>query len=194
MASTSICAVDGCAKAVLARQLCNAHYLRDYRHGHPTAGASPRSPLSEQSDWLDGHVDYADDDCLRWPFGTEREGYCSYGKTGAHREMCRRAHGEPPTSAHEAAHSCGRGRAGCVNPRHLRWATSAENQADKIRHGTALRGERNHRAQLTAAEALQVFGLKGSAPPTLVGKRFSVSRHVVSSIWRGDSWSWLTGA
>lgn len=51
-----------------------------------------------------------------------------------HRLVCIRRHGPPPTDDLEAAHSCGN--AGCVNPRHIRWATRFENAADKKLHGT----------------------------------------------------------
>lgn len=50
--------------------------------------------------------------------------------------MCILAHGEPPSPEHVAAHSCGQGHEGCVNPGHLRWATVAENIADTLKHGT----------------------------------------------------------
>jgi hypothetical protein len=54
----------------------------------------------------------------------------------AHRLMCQLAHGDPPTPDHIAAHSCGRGHEGCVNPNHLSWKTYSENELDKRVHGT----------------------------------------------------------
>lgn len=92
--------------------------------------------------WLRAHVDYAGDDCLVWPyFRDPREGYGTMGHEGkvwkAHRLMCVLAHGEPPTPKHQAAHSCGNGRGGCVNPRHLRWTTPRGNAQDRSKHGTA---------------------------------------------------------
>lgn len=54
--------------------------------------------------------------------------------------VCEAFHGPKPTPRHECAHNNG-------NPldcsaSNLRWATHRENEADKIRHGTANRGER----------------------------------------------------
>lgn len=52
-----------------------------------------------------------------------------------HRLVARTFHGEPPTPAHHAAHNDGTS----SNNRegNIRWATPAENQADRILHGTA---------------------------------------------------------
>jgi len=47
----------------------------------------------------------------------------------------------------DAAHSCGERM--CINPRHLRWATRKENEADKVAHGRDIRGERSGTARLT---------------------------------------------
>jgi hypothetical protein len=57
----------------------------------------------------------------------------------AHRVMCEIAHGPKPAPGFVAAHTCGKGREGCVNPRHLRWASQKENMADKLLHGTSNR-------------------------------------------------------
>ena len=55
------------------------------------------------------------------------------------RVVCASFHGPPPTDSHHAAHTDG----DKLNnrPGNLRWATQEENEADKIGHGTRLRGE-----------------------------------------------------
>src|SRR6185503_14814151 len=89
--------------------------------------------------WIKGHALYALDDCLIWPFCRTQSGYGHIGYEGklwtAHRLMCQVAHGEPPTPKHVAAHECGNGHLGCVNPRHLRWKTQSENQHDRKAQG-----------------------------------------------------------
>lgn len=85
------------------------------------------------------------DDCLIWPF-SRVHGYARYSLGGrgssACRLLCALVHGEPPTPDHEAAHECGNGHLGCVNPRHLVWKTNPQNVEDKYRHGRIARGER----------------------------------------------------
>jgi hypothetical protein len=76
------------------------------------------------------------DECLIYPFKRYTNGYGGTWVDGietyAHRHMCKTKHGEPPTPEHEAAHRCGNGKRGCINPNHLRWATHAENMADTV--------------------------------------------------------------
>lgn len=128
------CIVEGCdAQRCNSRGWCWMHYTRWRRHGDPHVTA-----YGQAQQWLDDHVGYEGDSCLLWPFGHSSTGYGTvnyYGTVGgAHRFMCRLAHGEPPSPDMQAAHRCGV--RSCVNPKHLRWATQAENEADKIIHGT----------------------------------------------------------
>lgn len=90
--------------------------------------------------WIRDHLEYPHDYCLIWPFARGDNGYGSFGRQGkfiyTHRYICELVKGPPPTPEHQAAHSCGRGHEGCVNPKHLSWKTRAENQLDRREHGT----------------------------------------------------------
>ncbi|WP_420136113.1 HNH endonuclease [Sinorhizobium meliloti] len=95
--------------------------------------------------------------------------------------------GEPPSNDHEAAHSCGNRE--CVNPNHLSWKTSSENQLDKIEHGTHTRGERHPLSKLTSSEVSIIKGLIGSLSLREIAARFSVHEGTIRSIKIGKSWS-----
>lgn len=58
----------------------------------------------------------------------------------------------------------------------LRWATEAENMADKLIHGTHERGERHHNAKLTNSQADQIrwYRVEGFHPRALA-QMFGVS-------------------
>ncbi len=58
--------------------------------------------------------------------------------------------GAPPTELHEVAHHDGDPSNNAVT--NLRWATRAENHADKLRHGTHNRGERHPLSKVTDAQ------------------------------------------
>ncbi len=74
-------------------------------------------------------------DCLIWPFARDRGGRANWANgPSVCRLICELTYGPAPSVIHQAAHSCGRGDRGCVNPTHLRWATPAENAADTRRH------------------------------------------------------------
>lgn len=130
------------------------------------------------AEFLDQHKGYTGDGCLIWPHRRNNFGYGEAYVDGkmrrAHRVMCELAHGAPPTPKHYAAHSCGNGHIGCVNPKHLSWKTPSENQRDTVRHGRAkkpgtprqtipddvVRQIREMRPGKTLAELSSLFGIK----------------------------------
>ena len=74
-------------------------------------------------------------DCIIWPYGSGKDRYpvVSYkGRViGAHRLSLILSEGDPPEDKNHAAHdpiNCTTRL--CVNPRHLRWASQAENNFD----------------------------------------------------------------
>lgn len=131
------------------------------------------------------------DECALWPFAKDSSGYGNmkyYGRAiSVHRLSCHLSHGPPPTSTHQAAHYC-RNRH-CINPRHLRWATHAENQRDRIKDGTSMRGRRS---TLTADDVIKIRRMrKEGVAPIDIAHRFGISRRSVYSVTNGDRWSWL---
>ena len=190
-----ICNVDGCGLPVRYKSagLCNRHYLRQHRYGSPSGGG-PEYGAAER--WLASNIPAHDDECIAWPFGRFADGYGAVQVGGkkrrAHRLVCEMVHGAPPSPQHDAAHRCGRGHLGCVNDRHLYWATRAQNLADRVAHGTANRGPRNGQAKLAEDEARQILAMKGSGVlQREVAAQFNVSRELVGRIWRRQIWEWL---
>lgn len=142
--------------------------------------ASWNKGQSKSLDWLKAHVSYAGDDCLVWPFcrdGRVGRGRAWDGKRGwwAHRLMCVLAHGDPPTPKHQAAHNCGKGHYGCVNPRHLEWKTNSENQLDRRKNGNMLRNPHGSRGGLTPEQKAEIVALKGQMTQMAIAAKFGVS-------------------
>ncbi len=141
---------------------------------------------------------YEGDDCLVWPFYRMQNGYAPINirmtqqKTVVSRVVCEKHNGPPPTPKHEAAHSCGKGHEGCVNKRHLSWKTAADNQADRVAHGTSNRGERQWMAKLTPSRVIEIRQLASSKlPQREIAKRFGIEQSWVSRIVTRNSWAWL---
>lgn len=130
-----------------------------------------------------------------------------------HRIVCAAFHGGPPTPEHEAAHGDG----DSLNNRkdNLRWATRAENEADKIAHGTNLagkpsqvpvecrprgkshgrhtrpertaRGERNGLAKLTESKVTSIR--LDRRPRKEIASTYGITVTMVGYIQRGISWA-----
>lgn len=188
----STCSMPDCNGRVLARSYCKLHYDRWYRTGDPSR--LTLTPRGSALSWLQAKASFAGDECLLWPFKSKyANGYGSVTfnghLTGAHRVMCRFAHGKPPTRNHHAAHSCGNRI--CVNPKHLAWKTASENEQDKLLHGTAQRGEQNPCAKLTEADVLTIRALARSRTHASIAKQFGVSRRAIGFVITRHTWWWV---
>lgn len=140
--------------------------------------------VSKAWKFLHDHTEHHEDACLIWPFARKKNGYGTVPKDRrpavASREMCRLAHGEPPTQKHEAAHSCGNGHLGCVNPKHLSWKTHVENAADMIEHGTRQMGQDNPSSKITEDDVRHIRQLYVTMSCAEIGGIFGLS---ASNIW-----------
>lgn len=130
--SETPCAVDGCGDFVVARGYCNKHWLRWWKHGAPTAGATYKGDVGTFIASVAKSLDVFE--CITWPFFIMENGYGQAKDGPAHRLVCEAAHGQPPSSEAVAAHLCGNGHLACVNPAHLRWSTQSQNQFDRKIH------------------------------------------------------------
>jgi transcriptional regulator with XRE-family HTH domain len=105
----------------------------------------------------------------------------------AHRFMCSLVHGEPPTPKHTAAHSCGNGHGGCVNPHHLSWKTQAENLEDCRQHGTLVRHHGGNVRRVLPEEVRAIREARGFQTQGQLAAKFGVSEGTISDIWHGRS-------
>jgi len=143
--------------------------------------------------WIRDHEHYPHKDwCLMWPFSKTR-GYGTFGYLGkgyyAHRFMCQLTHGEAPSPNHQAAHSCGNGHLGCVNPNHLSWKTQSENQLDCREHGTQAKNEVGNGGRINQGIAEEIRALKGVKTQWQIAEQYRISESSVSDIWLGRTWT-----
>lgn len=134
-------------------------------------------------EWIMSHTGHNGDGCLTWPFSPNRGGYGQFVAFGrffqAHRFMCEKVHGAPPTPQHHAAHSCGNGHLGCVNPRHLSWETPSKNGVESRWHP---------RWKLTPEQVLVIRDLKGVEFTKVTAARYGVTEPTIRRIHTGETW------
>lgn len=146
--------------------------------------------------WLVARVNYEAESCLFWPFSAGT-GYGEFSHEGkhyyAHRYMCELVNGLPPTPRHQAAHSCGNGRGGCVNPRHLSWKTNGENQRDRRKHGThnrnhAIKKGKGSMAKFTSEQDAQIREMAKTMTQMEIAKHFGVTHSTIQYRLYGGSY------
>lgn len=179
------CVIPGCEEMGSSSRfgLCGGHAHRKHRYGDPLGGRrGKRTPNGIPYKWLLEHVDYQGSECLIWPFAKRHLGYGGIvmrdGVTRSpHREICILAHGEPPFEKAIAAHSCGNGHNGCVNPKHLSWATTKENTLDYVVHRAGALSEIQIRAmrvlapQFSVSELAEIFNVGEWVVPPVIERK-----------------------
>lgn len=187
------CSVEGCNKTkLLAKGLCNAHYLRNYRHGSPTGGSTG---WGEARRWLLDALETDTDACIPFPYGTYK-GYGAVnidGKTmAASRFIAIQAYGDEPGL--EAAHGCGN--RACCNKKHIRWATHAENMADMIAHGRTTRGRahpraagiNNKSARFSERDVRDIRSVERRVSARRLASLYGVTHAAILNIWTRKTW------
>lgn len=180
-----VCCAPECDQRRYTRLYCAAHHALMKRQGRlRSTKLKPGGPLL----FVQQAMSQRTDECILWPTGKTPLRYPNVHVEGetfpAHRYVCEKTHGAPP-KGFEAAHSCGNRR--CVNPRHLRWATRAENISDMDIHGTRPNGERHAHAKLTDAIARTIkYDEIGSHAS--IARKYGITQTTVSAIKRGDRW------
>lgn len=178
------CSISGCEKVHLARGFCSRHYNAWLKHDDPLKRVKEERGAALR--WM-AQLAAAPgvDKCVEWPFKSRfGKGYGSTWfdgrRMGAHHAMCIIAKGPAPVGM-DCAHSCGNRI--CVNPRHLRWATPIENEADKLIHGTRTW------AKLADGDVRKILALINQGKTQQeIADEFQISRANISNISRGLTW------
>lgn len=112
---------------------------------------------------------------------------CFQGKRAqvkVHRIVALAFLGHPPTPLHQVAHNNGNPADNRVE--NLRWTTAQENQLDRRLHGTAMFGEANPRAKITAED---VAVIRASTKRNCdLARAYGVSWSQIYSIRRRKTW------
>lgn len=136
--------------------------------------------------WLERHLDHQDKEfCLIWPFSRASNGYGQIGRERhiPHRLMCEHRHGPAPSEIYQAAHSCGNGHNGCVNPWHLNWRTPAENQCERYQQHGLMPSRK-----LTPEQVDEIRALKSRERTVDTAQRFGVTEANIRQIQSGKTW------
>lgn len=190
------CAVAGCKRPHGSLGYCEPHYARFKRHGDPLAGISDKGAGLA---FIESVLSRAPtDECILWhaPFlgKSSRSTYARVQVDGrgwpAHRYVCHRAHGPEPSPGMEVCHSCANKR--CVNPKHLRWGTEADNGADRSEHGTVSRGEAHWGCKLTEANVRAIRAASAATSDRSLAERFGVTKENIHFVRLGKTWRHVT--
>lgn len=168
--------------------MCNMHYLRAWKSGIVPV---PR-PSAEERFWAKVDRSGGEGSCWNWIAAINDTGYGAFGRTrnegpiGAHRYSYELEYGPIPVGQ-SVLHSCDN--RACVNPRHLRAGTQAENITDAVTRGRNAKGNQLPGAKLTpesvgAVRALLASGMK----PTAIARVLGVNHHTVTDIRDGVTW------
>ena len=184
------CSVHGCEKPLLAKGLCTNHYALMRRNGT----VIPKVKQARKGEGIAflKSLPLDSNECISWPYGKGMNGYgvvTFEGKSTSASRACAIIHwGKPPSDDMQAAHSCGNGHKGCVNPKHLRWATPLENTQEKHQHGTSPVGSRHPSAIITESDVVEIRRLWGQVHPAELSRKYGIRPTQVRAVATRKSW------
>ena len=141
-----------------------------------------------------GAINSDTDDCIIWPYHTDRKGYAKITINkdvySVHRIVCASVHGDPSGHDLHAAHKCNN--ESCVNPKHLYWATRGQNEQDKSKCPivAAACGRKLSPAKVLDARARHRRGQSILSIARLLGVQHKTAKNAIT----GKTWSWVSGS
>lgn len=189
------CSIEGCTRPSITFGWCATHYMRFHKYGDPLF--ITRAENGEPSRWLIESVRASvnETDCIEWPYGLTTTGYGELWHEGVKYKapvLALILSGQPkPAPPHNyALHSCDNSK--CVNVRHLRWGSQAENIADIYLRGRGNRplGSKTNVAKLneTAIRTIRSSPLN----PSELARRYGVSRSTIRAVLSRKTWKHVT--
>jgi len=190
MANSRLCSIHECGKKHYGRGFCRAHWERWKSHDDPLAG---RIANFAAKSWIDTALAAETDECLIWPYATNRGGYgvVRYeGRTFIVSELvCIKSHGPDETGELDAAHSCNTRL--CGNKRHLSWKTRTDNMADAVEAETWRHGEQINGTILREDDVRRIRSMLGTLMHKEIAAMYGVTRETITAISVRRSWAWL---
>lgn len=192
---SKICEGLNCTKVATARGHCPAHLYRFYRYGD--FEKTKKSPWHESRKLFDELSLIETDDCVVW---TGTQGGQGYGVlyvdrkvVRVHRLALQNRTPERDMSKFMALHKslvC-HNRA-CMNYRHLYWGTAKDNSKDAKIDGTAMLGERNHRARLKHEDVDNIRSeyASGRYTQSEISMKYGVTSNQISKIVNRKAWKY----
>ncbi len=191
MATPRLCSIPDCGKKHKAHGFCVLHFVRWKKTGDPLK-ARRYPPRGEPMKYLLAHMW---DDCPKWPYARGRGGYGHIQYEGQvrdlHRLVCEMVNGPALFQDMDASHICGKGHEGCFGARCLSWKTKSSNMADRIGHGTEMRGEDVPNSKLTETQVIRIRKLAKTNTHQEIADQFGVSRPAISNVISRKTWDWL---
>lgn len=180
------CSIDNCENKHYGLGLCSKHYRKYKKYGDPNVKKNFHT--EDTRTFIDDALSSDVEECIIWPFVIHNTGYGKMQfekrEINVHRYVCLMTHGEPAKDRNQAAHSCGNRK--CINPKHLRWATKEENEADKLIHGTIAMGTRLPQAKLNEETVKEILNSEESG--FYLADKYGISPSSIYRIRHGISW------
>lgn len=189
-----LCSITDCDKKHRSKGYCAKHYTRYQRHGSPyvikKTGYGDPTQTDEERFWSKVAITANPDKCWFWQAGILDSGYGQFKYKGKNR----RAHQLSFyfTNGYYAKpcvlHSCDN--PSCVNPKHLREGTNADNSRDMIARNRNSKGERHYYAKLNKKQVIEIFYSR--LKPKALVRKYKIGASTISAIKRKTAWKHIT--